>query len=150
MQIRFNDNFMRIPTYHEVFILLLGAAVGSIITYFISTREKSISPDEAQSLAKCELEAMGKYNLNVDEQFDQSRNYIRVCMRMHNYKYDEDNPPCDKLLKEYPAFRRYMKQADEAKTEAEKEDARINIGRIVIGINSYRATQPECYVKASK
>ena len=31
---------MRFPTDHEIFVFLLGAAIGSIITYYNTTREK--------------------------------------------------------------------------------------------------------------
>jgi hypothetical protein len=138
---------MRFPIYQAVLILLLGAAVGSVSTYFIATREKTISPDKGQLLAKCELEARGKYNRKDGDwgEFDEVSHFIKLCMRTYNYQFDDHNYECDAIKRENSDLIKFKKEYQAAKTEAEKRDINIRTGKVVEAMQSIQATTPACY-----
>jgi hypothetical protein len=138
---------MRFPTYHAVLFLPLGAAVGSIITFIIVTRE--ISPDIGQLLAKCELEATGKYNQNDFGEFLQSTYFIKLCMRTYNYQFNDDNHECDDIMRRNPGIIRLKKEYDAAQTQEEKDKINRRTGEIVIALNSLQASTPACYERTN-
>jgi hypothetical protein len=91
------------------------------------------APSKEQILASCQLAA------------HEDMNFIRACMKAHDYAFTEDGSECEAFLKKNPAFIGYMRQYDDAKTEAERREADINIARTVIAVENLQKTRPECY-----
>jgi hypothetical protein len=135
---------VRHPT--QIYAFLLGTAVGSLVTYFIATREKPVSPpDKGALLAKCELEARERYNLNIDEQFRDATDYYKLCMRTSHFQFNDENYECDVIKREHPDIIKLKEQYDATKTQAEKDEINRQTGRMVIILQSIQATSPVCY-----
>jgi hypothetical protein len=137
---------MRFPIYNVILILFLGAAIGSIITYLIMTHEKPVSPpDKGALLAKCELQARERYNLNIDGEFRDATDFYKLCMRTSYFQFNDENYECDVIKRESPDLIKLKEQYDATKTQAEKDEINRQTGRMVIILQSMQATSPVCY-----
>jgi hypothetical protein len=91
------------------------------------------APSKEQVLASCELAA------------NEDVNFIRACMKAHDYTFTGDSSECEAFLKQNPAFIGYMRQYDDATTELERREANVNIVRTIIAVEKFQKTRPECY-----